>query len=71
MSHPLGGIAAGILVFLVWTGLEGLYPNLGSLAGVNPYAISGGSVSATASMAIRLLGAALVMPVMEELFWRS
>ena len=64
-------IAAGILVFLVWIGLEGLYPQLGSPAGFNPWAISGGPVSATASIAIRLLGAALVVPVMEELFWRS
>jgi len=67
----LEDLAAGILVFLVWIGLEGIYPQLGSSAGFDPYATSGGPASATAAMAIRLLGAALVVPVMEELFWRS
>ena len=64
-------IAAGILVFLVWIGIEGLYPQLGSSAGFDPYAVSGGSVATTSSIAIRLIGAVLVVPVMEELFWRS
>jgi hypothetical protein len=68
--HPLD-IAAGILVFVVWIGLEGLYPALGAPAGFNPYAVSSGSVAAVSAAAIRLLGAALVVPVMEELFWRS
>ena len=64
-------IAAGILVFLVWVGLEGFYPLLGSPAGFDPYAASGGPAAATGAIAIRLLGAALVVPIMEELFWRS
>jgi hypothetical protein len=64
-------IAAGILVFLVWIGLEGIYPLLGSPAGFDPYAVSGGPAAATAAIAVRLLGAALVVPIMEELFWRS
>ena len=67
----LGDIAAGILVFLVWIGLEGMYPQLGSLGGFNPYALSDGQAAASGLIAVRIIGAALVVPIMEELFWRS
>ena len=57
---------SGILVFVLWVSLDGLYPHLGTAtdqsyaAGASAYGI-----------AIRLIGASLVVPVAEEVFWRS
>ena len=64
-------VLAGVLVFLIWIGFEGAYPLLASPSGFDPYAMSNGLAVATAFITIRLLGAVLVVPIMEELFWRS
>ena len=66
----MNAIMVGIAVFIIWIGLEGQYPQIGSPAGFNPYE-SGQGVYVILSMGFRLFGAALVVPVIEELFWRS
>ncbi len=66
----MNAVMAGIAVFILWIGLEGRYPQIGSPAGFNPYE-SGQDLYVVASMGFRLFGAALVVPVVEELFWRS
>lgn len=63
----LGG---GIFVFLFWIGLEGVYPLIGNPVGFNPWELSSG-ISVYILIAFRLFGASLVVPVIEELFWRS
>jgi hypothetical protein len=63
-------ILAGIVVFVLWVGLEGTYPLLGNPSGFDPYDAASGQ-AVYAAIAVRLAGAALVVPVMEELFWRS
>ena len=62
-------VLAGALVFFIWVLPENLYPHIGS-SEFNPYADSSG-MNPYLLMTIRLTGAALLVPVMEELFWRS
>lgn len=62
-------ILSGVAVFLVWILPEGLYPQIGH-SEFNPYALANGR-DVHFAIAFRLIGAALVVPVMEELFWRS
>ncbi len=62
-------IAAGILVFLLWIGLDPFYPKI-EPKGFNP---AGHAAGAWLFFLIgfRIIGAALIVPVMEEVFWRS
>ncbi|MDD5364357.1 MAG: CAAX prenyl protease-related protein [Gallionellaceae bacterium] len=64
-----GAPLAGAAVFVAWINLDQGWLNLAGGGGYNPAAAGGGIDWALAS--IRLAGAALVVPVMEELFWRS
>jgi uncharacterized protein len=61
--------AAGIVVFVVWIMLDQPWAVLGSAGGWNPSDSRGGINWGMAS--VRLLGAAAVVPIMEEVFWRS
>lgn len=62
-------VVAGFLVFGIWVGLEGYYPQLGS-SEFDPFSLApeGG---AKQLMVLRMMGAVMVVPVVEELFWRS
>ena len=62
-------ILAGIIVFGLWIGLEGIVFQVGEPKGFNPYQISPDWSSVL--IGFRLLGAVLIVPIMEELFWRS
>jgi len=64
-------ILAGLIVLAVWILPENILPQLGSPAGFNPYLFGWGPQAALVLLAVRLVGAALVVPIMEELFWRS
>ncbi len=70
-------LAAGVLCFLLWIGLEGLYPPLDSLSKEprppwKPFDIFGGSPwAAWFFVAVRLLGSVLVVPMLEETAFRS
>jgi CAAX prenyl protease-like protein len=59
----------GILAFVVWVLPEGWYPQLGSSV-FNPYTFGKGWIS-LALIVFRLIGAVIVVPIFEELFWRS
>ncbi len=61
-------MAAGVLVLLLWISLNADWMKVGSSAGFDPH--NGGAID-WALVAVRIAGAALVVPVMEELFWRS
>jgi len=65
---PLLALAAGVLVFVLWISLNARWMQVGSSAGYDPR-VDGALYWPL--IAIRLAGAALVVPVMEELFWRS
>lgn len=67
-------IAAGIAVFLVWVGLDGLYPPVFGerAAAFNPLKSYGEEgAAAWIFIAVRVLGSSLVVPMLEEVFYRS
>ncbi len=69
-SFNMSAVLAGIFVFLLWILLEDFYPQIGSSTGFNPFELAEGR-AAYFIIGFRLAGAVLVVPVMEELFWRS
>jgi CAAX prenyl protease-like protein len=62
------GLVTGTLVFVVWVTLDAEWMTLGTPGGFDPRREE--SLD-WALVAVRLGGAALVVPIMEELFWRS
>ncbi len=62
-------IGTGLTVFLVWINFDDGWAIMGSTRGFNPTGRDGGIDLTLASL--RLAELALVVPVMEELFWRS
>jgi CAAX prenyl protease-like protein len=67
-------VAIGIAVAAVWVGLDGLYPALpfigsGSRVAYNPNALS--PAARIGFLAVRFYGLVLLVPLFEELFWRS
>jgi hypothetical protein len=63
-------VFGGVAVFFVWILLEGHYPQLGSPVELQPSDFQSGSVFLFFA-AFRLFGSAFIVPLMEELFWRS
>jgi uncharacterized protein len=60
------------LVIVAWVGLDGYYPTFGmtgSRAAFNPNVLP--PPAKWAFVAVRLLGLVVLVPVFEELFWRS
>jgi CAAX prenyl protease-like protein len=62
-------LAVGAGIFLLWINLDQPWASIGESTGYDPRKAAGEIDYALA--AIRLAGASLVVPVMEELFWRS
>lgn len=69
----LPAILVGLAVFVEWVWLDKWvpYPHLGKREAFNPFiAVSNPSLRAL-FLAVRFYGLVLMVPVMEELFWRS
>ncbi|RFP09607.1 MULTISPECIES: CAAX prenyl protease-related protein [unclassified Duganella] len=72
--RPLGGallaltLAVGVVVLVLWVNLDAAWMQVGNSTGYDPR--TGGALNWWL-VAVRIAGAALVVPVMEELFWRS
>jgi CAAX prenyl protease-like protein len=67
-------VVVGVLVFVVWVGLDPYYPAIGrsEASGWNPHeALGEGSGWAWFFVAVRLAGSTLVVPPLEEVFYRS
>lgn len=66
-------VVVGIAVFAMWVGLDGLYPKLGKAGAPWNAHVQFGQGSALAWMfiVVRLLGSSLVVPPLEEVFYRS
>jgi CAAX prenyl protease-like protein len=67
-------VALGLVVTAVWVGIDGLYPELpwlggGEREGFDPNVLGPGGMAAF--VAVRLFGLVILVPVFEELFWRS
>lgn len=63
-------IFAGLFVFLLWIAPYPAWAMVGNVTGFDPTRLHGQGID-IGLVLIRLSGAALVVPVMEELFWRS
>lgn len=61
---------AGLIVFVLWIRMDWLLPFQKPAQGYNPELIID-DVERTILIAFRVAGASLVVPVMEEIFWRS
>ncbi len=62
----------GLLVVGLWVGLEGFYPSIpgmGQRTAFDPGRLS--TVSRWGFIVVRMLGLVVLVPVIEELFWRS
>ena len=64
-------LGSGLLVLGLWIGAEKLVPRLAGGTGFNPHLFGWSPPGTFLLAAVRLSGAVLVVPVMEELFWRS
>jgi CAAX prenyl protease-related protein len=63
-------VGAGVITFVLWIKVGITLPLVGPSPGFNPMLLPEGSVRFFVTAA-RVAGAVLVVPVMEELFWRS
>jgi CAAX prenyl protease-like protein len=64
--------ALGLAIAALWVGLDGHYPTfrfLGTRTGYDPNVLP--PAAKWAFVAVRLLGLAVLVPLIEELFWRS
>ena len=73
LFNPFAGLLAGIVglgVFVLWINLDQSFATMGTMRGFDPNLFPAERMRIFL-IASRLAGAALVVPVMEELFWRS
>jgi len=64
--------AVGFISFGVWVGLEGVYPKLGTSPGWSPpNQFGAGSALALFFVGVRLAASVLIVPIIEEVFFRS
>lgn len=66
----LGTIALGIVVYYLWIHMDWGTSLTGAPAGFDITLLPEGIIR-TAMVVTRIIGAALIVPIMEELFWRS
>ncbi len=63
-------ILVGLVAIVIWIGIDPFYPKMGKAAAFDPTTIQ--SVGQrNLFIAFRVFGAVIVVPVMEELFWRA
>lgn len=68
IKTSMTAVVAGIVVFVAWINLTAEWMVMGDAIGFDP---RNDEQIDWVLVAIRLFGAALVVPIMEELFWRS
>lgn len=69
-SETLQSLLLGLIVFVLWINMDWVFASPQPPSGFNPGLFSDPLI-AKGLIASRLLGAVLVVPLMEELFWRS
>jgi hypothetical protein len=69
----LPAVLVGLAVFAEWVWIDKLipYPHLGARTGYNPFTAIADPAVRSLFLAFRFLGLVALVPVMEELFWRS
>ena len=66
----IAGTVVGVVVFVLWINMTWSWAVVGQLYGYDPTAVPEG-LSRSLLIVSRIIGAAVVVPVMEEIFWRS
>ena len=69
VGDALLAVGVGVLVYLAWVRMDWSWATQGEVTGYDPFQAGGGVGILLAG--VRLLGATAVVPIMEELFWRS
>jgi CAAX prenyl protease-like protein len=76
--RPTGAVVVpacvvGLAVCVLWVGIDTYvpYPHLGTRTAFNPLTAFSSTAGRAAFLTIRFWGLVIVVPVMEELFWRS
>lgn len=69
-AATLAGTVVGIVVFLLWINMTWPWAVFGQLYGYDPTSESD-IFARSILMVSRIIGASVVVPVMEEIFWRS
>ena len=64
-------VVAGLMALAIWVLTDPFLPRIGTPTGFNPFEFDRPRAMIPIIIGFRLAGAALVVPVMEELFWRS
>ena len=70
VSHWPLAILLGLLVLVIWVIPEGTYPLLTTPEGFDPFASIPGKF-VFAWIAFRVIGASVLVPIIEEVFWRN
>ena len=70
LTHTIASILLGLLVFVFWVNMDWGFSTFGETKGFDPFLIDDAAIRNLLIFS-RLFGAALVVPIMEELFWRS
>jgi hypothetical protein len=68
-TQTVASLLVGLGIFWLWVNMDWSFGTQGTPAGFNPNVFD--DPSRTGMTAVRLAGAVMVVPVMEELFWRS
>lgn len=68
-GHILTALATGLLVFVLWIHADWDFATMGTPDVYDPRVLPGKWMYAF--IAVRLLGASVIVPIFEELFWRS
>ncbi len=66
----VASLLTGFVVFVLWVNMGWSYGTIGNPQGFNPHLLPNDVMRISLTLT-RLAGAVLVVPVMEELFWRS
>ena len=72
LASLIAAVVLGLIVAAAWVGLDGRYPTLailGKRTGFDPSSLS--AANRAWFLAARFFGLVLVVPLIEELFWRS
>jgi hypothetical protein len=69
-GHTAVSVVTGLVIFFLWIKMDWDFATIGDPQGFNPNTIADEGMR-TFLVATRMAGAVLVVPVMEELFWRS
>jgi len=70
LRHLLISIASGIIIFVLWINMDWTLSSQATPPGFDP-AILSDAPTRWLMTALRCIGAVIIVPIMEELFWRS